>query len=64
LYFQNASKIIFLSGLSAALLWIFGRLHCMPKIVIIIKGSTEQVLRQAQDERQHIDSVRGELVEP
>jgi hypothetical protein len=30
----------------------------------ISKGNAEQVLRQAQDERQVIDFVRGELVEP
>jgi hypothetical protein len=28
------------------------------------KGSSEQVLRQTQDERQVVDFVRGELVEP
>jgi hypothetical protein len=28
------------------------------------QGNTEQVLRRAQDERQVVDFVRGELVEP
>jgi len=29
-----------------------------------LQGKRWQVLRQAQDERQIVDSVRGELVEP
>jgi hypothetical protein len=28
------------------------------------EGSSDQVLRHAQDKKQHVDFVRGELVEP